>query len=126
MPGVRRPADPWWAFDKASTYASGTDVCSTPSTLGLGTPASKSASRWLLSEAERRTATIQFNINGLMRGRRRIGRVLHAAVRRGGAVPKTSGSLRHEPYVGGDEYRVPLNMAEPGQNPMEGDEDGKA
>ena len=30
------------------------------------------------------------------------------------------------PYVGGDEYRVPLNMAEPGRNPMEGDEDGKA
>lgn len=30
------------------------------------------------------------------------------------------------PCVGGDEYRVPLNMAEPGQNPMEGDNDGKA
>ena len=27
------------------------------------------------------------------------------------------------PYEGGDEYRVPLNMEEPGKNTEEGDED---
>lgn len=89
----------------------------------------KSASRWLLSEAERRDGYyFKFNVNGLMRGAAKDRAEFYTRLYGVGALsPNDIRELEDmNPYVGGDEYRVPLNMVEPGQNPMEGDEDGKA
>ena len=118
--------------DKASTYASAEQMFLQHAVHTLGpwyACLEKSASRWLLSEAERRDGYyFKFNVNGLMRGAAKDRAEFYTRLYGVGALsPNDIRELEDmNPYVGGDEYRVPLNMAEPGQNPMEGDEDGKA
>lgn len=70
----------------------------------------------------------KFNVNGLMRGVAKDRAEFYTRLYGVGALsPNDIQELEDmNPYVGGDEYHVPLNMAEPGQNPMEGDNDGKA
>ena len=118
--------------DKASTYASAEQMFLQHAVHTLGpwyACLEKSASRWLLSEAERRDGYyFKFNVNGLMRGAAKDRAEFYTRLYGVGALsPNDIRELEDiNPYVGGDEYRVPLNMAEPGRNPMEGDEDGKA
>ena len=121
--------------DKASTYASAEQMFLQHAVHTLGpwyACLEKSASRWLLSDEERRDGYyFKFNVNGLMRG---------AAKRPGPSSTPGSTAWRAlspndireledmNPYEGGDEYRVPLNMAEPGTDgddaeKGEGDED---
>ncbi len=115
--------------DKASTYASAEQMFLQHAVHTLGpwyACLEKSASRWLLSEAERRDGYyFKFNVNGLMRGAAKDWAEFYTRLYGVGALsPNDIRELEDmNPYVGGDEYRVPLNMAEPGQNPMEGDED---
>lgn len=122
--------------DKASTYASAEQMFLQHAVHTLGpwyACLEKSASRWLLSEEERRDGYyFKFNVNGLMRGAAKDRAEFYTRLYGVGALsPNDIRELEDlNPYEGGDEYRVPLNMAEPGagnDTPVEeGDEDGKA
>ena len=123
--------------DKASTYASAEQMFLQHAVHTLGpwyACLEKSASRWLLSDEERRDGYyFKFNVNGLMRGAAKDRAEFYTRLYGVGALsPNDIRELEDmNPYEGGDEYRVPLNMAEPGTDgdhaeKGEGDEDGKA
>ncbi len=123
--------------DKASTYASAEQMFLQHAVHTLGpwyACLEKSASRWLLSDEERRDGYyFKFNVNGLMRGAAMDRAEFYTRLYGVGALsPNDIRELEDmNPYEGGDEYRVPLNMAEPGTDgdhaeKGEGDEDGKA
>lgn len=120
-------------YDKASTYASAEQMFLQHGVHTLGpwyACIEKSATRWLLTEDERRDGYyLRFNANGLMRGAARDRAEFYTKLYGVGALsPNDIRELEDmNPYDGGDEYRVPLNMAAPGEEPQatEGN-DGKA
>lgn len=86
----------------------------------------KSADRWLLTAKERRIGYyFKFNVNALLRGASADRASFYTQLYNIGAIsPNEIRELEDmNPYEGGDEYRVPLNMEEPGKNTEEGDED---
>lgn len=124
--------------DKTSSYASAEQMFLQHAVHTLGpwyACLEKSASRWLLSEEERRAGYyFKFNVNGLMRGAAKDRAAFYTSLYGVGALsPNDIRELEDmNPYEGGDEYRVPLNMAEPGSMPEsepetkpEGNDDGK-
>jgi HK97 family phage portal protein len=107
-------------YDKASTYASSEQMFLQHGVHTLGPWYScieKSATRWLLTKEERRGGYyLKFNANGLMRGAAKDRAEYYTKLYGVGALsPNDIRELEDmNPYDGGDEYRVPLNMAEPG------------
>lgn len=118
--------------DKASTYASAEQMFIQHAVHTLGPWYScieKSASRWLLTEQERKAGYyFKFNANGMMRGATKDRAEFYTKMYGVGALsPNDIRELEDmNPYSGGDEYRVPLNMAEPDADGSEGENDGKA
>jgi HK97 family phage portal protein len=120
-------------YDKASTYASAEQMFLQHAVHTLGpwyACIEKSAARWLLTPEERGQGYyFKFNANGLMRGAARDRAEFYKSLYNVGALsPNDIRELEDmNPYDGGDEYRVPLNMEEPGAEPEKGeDSDGKA
>lgn len=110
--------------DKTSSYASAEQMFLQHAVHTLGpwyACIEKSASRWLLSAEERLAGYyFKFNEKGLMRGASKDRAGFYTSLYSVGALsPNDIRELEDmNPYEGGDEYRVPLNMAEPGADPM--------
>lgn len=82
--------------------------------------------RKLLTEAERAAGFyIKFNLNALLRGDMKArGQFYKDLYGIGSLNPNEVRELEdRNPYDGGDEFRVPLNMAEPGEEPEDAEED---
>jgi len=120
-------------YDKASTYASAEQMFLQHAVHTLSPwyeCIEKSAKLHLLSKEEwRKGYYFKFNANSLMRGAARDRAEFYTKLYGVGALcPNDIRELEDmDPYEGGDEYRVPLNMEEPGHEPeaTEG-KDGKA
>lgn len=121
--------------DKAATFASVEQKSIQHVVYTLGPWYScleKSASRWLLTEKERRQGYyFKFNVNALLRGASADRANYYAQMYNIGVFsPNEIRELEDmNPYDGGDEHRVPLNMGAAGEpsTPSEptGTEDGK-
>ena len=86
----------------------------------------KSAARWLLTEKERRMGYyFKFNVNALLRGAVADRASFYTQLYNVGALsPNEIRELEDlNPYEGGGEHRVPLNMAPAGQEPAGRQED---
>ncbi len=120
-------------YDKASTYASAEQMFLQHGVHTLGpwyACIEQSGTQKLLTAEERAKGYyLRFNANGLMRGAARDRAEFYTRLYGVGALsPNDIRELEDmNPYEGGDEYRVPLNMVEPGSAPerTEGS-DGKA
>ena len=80
----------------------------------------KSANKWLLTKQERSFGLyFKFNTNALMRGAATDRASFYTSLYNIGALsPNEIRELEDmNPYDGGDEHRVPLNMAAPGEEP---------
>ena len=109
--------------DKAATYASVEQKSIQHVVYTLGpwyACLEKSATRWLLTEKERRQGFyFKFNVNALLRGASADRASFYTSLYNIGALsPNEIRDLEDmNPYEGGDEYRVPLNMETPGKKP---------
>ena len=80
----------------------------------------KSANKWLLTKQERSSGFyFKFNVNALLRGASADRASFYTSLYNVGALsPNEIRELEDmNPYEGGDEHRVPLNMIEPGAEP---------
>lgn len=80
----------------------------------------KSANKWLLTKQERSSGYyFKFNVNALLRGASADRAEFYTKLYNVGALsPNEIRELEDmNPYEGGDEHRVPLNMIEPGTEP---------
>ena len=109
--------------DKAATFASVEQKSIQHVVYTLGPWYScleKSANKWLLTKKERGQGYyFKFNINALLRGASKDRASFYSTLYNVGALsPNEIRELEDmNPYEGGDEHRVPLNMIEPGMQP---------
>lgn len=109
--------------DKAATYASAEQMFLAHVTHTLGpwyARIEQSADRALLTEAQRKQGLYtRFVVQGLMRGASAERAEYYTKLYQIGALnPNEIRELEERnPYAGGDEYRVPLNMQQPGTSP---------
>lgn len=85
----------------------------------------KSANKWLLTKRERAQGYyFKFNVNAIMRGAAADRASFYTSLYNVGALsPNEIRELEDmNPYEGGDEHRVPLNMIEPGTEPEPAEE----
>jgi len=88
----------------------------------------KSANKWLLTKRERAQGYyFKFNTNALMRGASADRASFYTQLYNVGALsPNEIRELEDmNPYEGGDEHRVPMNMVEPGTEPQDLVEEAK-
>ena len=88
----------------------------------------KSANKWLLTRQERSKGFyFKFNTNALMRGASADRASFYTQLYNVGALsPNEIRELEDmNPYEGGDEHRVPMNMVEPGTEPQDLVEEAK-
>lgn len=117
--------------DKAATFASveQKSIQHVVYTLGPWYSAlEKSAAKWLLTKQERRQGYyFKFNVNALLRGASADRASFYNTLYNVGALsPNEIRELEDmNPYPGGDEHRVPLNMAAPGTDPLKEQEESK-
>lgn len=122
------------SYDKAATYASSEQMFLAHVVYTLCPWCARiegSANVSLLTPEERSKGFYtKFNVNGLLRGAAKDRGEFYAKMYGVGALsPNDIRELEDmDPYEGGDEYRVPLNMAEPGtdQNQNQGGGDAAA
>jgi len=111
--------------EKTSTYASVEQKSIQHVVYTLGpwyTCLEKSASKWLLTKQERASGYyFKFNVNALLRGASTDRADFYTKLYNVGALsPNEIRELEDmNPYEGGDEHRVPLNMVEPGTEPQD-------
>ena len=88
----------------------------------------KSANKWLLTKSERSKGFyFKFNVNALLRGASADRASFYTQLYNVGALsPNEIRELEDmNPYEGGDEHRVPMNMVEPGTEPQDLVEEAK-
>jgi len=111
--------------DKAATFASVEQKSIQHVVYTLGPWYScleKSASKWLLTKQERAEGYyFKFNVNALLRGASADRASFYTQLYNVGALsPNEIRELEDmNPYEGGDEHRVPMNMVEPGTEPQD-------
>ena len=117
--------------DKAATFASVEQKSIQHVVYTLGpwySVLEKSANKWLLTKEERQKGYyFKFNVNALLRGAAADRASFYSQLYSVGALsPNEIRELEDmNPYEGGDEHRVPLNMAAPGSNSADNQKTGE-